>query len=197
MHGKSVCYHHGGKSRNGAASGMYKHGRYSKNLPTRLAAQYEASEQDGDLLNLRQEIALTDTRLSDLLTRVDTGESGALWKELGALGDDLRKAYLDGDGKKLARCLNDLELIVSRGFSDFAAWSEIASLIEQRRRLVDSEAKRLKDMQMMVSADRAMLLIGALVSILRQRIEDRGILDDILRDIDAIIARRDVAEIEG
>ena len=52
-------------------------------LPARrLAARYEESLRDGDVLSLVSEVALTDARLEDLLRRVDSGESGKVWEQL-------------------------------------------------------------------------------------------------------------------
>src|SRR4051812_32142589 len=73
------CRMHGGATPRGPALPQFKHGRYSRSLPTRLAAQYEAAQSDPVLMELRDEIALNDARLADLLGRVDTGESGSLW----------------------------------------------------------------------------------------------------------------------
>ena len=54
------CRLHGGKSPAGLASPHYKDGRYSKALPARLAARYATAEADPRLLELRDEVALTD-----------------------------------------------------------------------------------------------------------------------------------------
>ena len=84
--GRTVCYQHGGATPRGMALPQTKTGRYSRDLPTRLAARYQESLSDPDLLALREEIALIDARLGDLLKRVDSGESGVLW-------DLLQKTY--------------------------------------------------------------------------------------------------------
>ena len=87
MAGRSVCYNHGGASPVGAASPQFKNGRYSKFLPERLRDRYQEAQRDPEILVLRDEVALADARLADLLTRVDAGESGALWKEVKGLGE--------------------------------------------------------------------------------------------------------------
>jgi hypothetical protein len=42
-----------------------------------------------------------------------------------------------------------------------AAWADIRACLEQRRRLVESERKRLVEMQQMIGVDEAMLLVRA------------------------------------
>src|SRR5690349_13713695 len=76
------CRLHGGKTPSGIASPQYKTGRYSRVLPTRLQSRYDAARTDAALLELRDDISLLDARLEDLLSRVDTGESGVLWASL-------------------------------------------------------------------------------------------------------------------
>src|SRR5918992_3542816 len=77
--GREVCSMHGGKSLVGPAVNTYRSGRHSRYLPVRMAAKYQEAEHDPELLSLRDQIALVDARLADLLARVDTGESGSLW----------------------------------------------------------------------------------------------------------------------
>jgi hypothetical protein len=185
MKGRQTCYFHSGSKKSGTASPNYKHGRYSKDLPTRMAAQYAASLTDTELLNLRDEISLVDARLNDILKRVDSGESGKLWGLLSGAFDDIKSASSQAE---LTLALNEAHRLVQRGLADYAAWGEIGSLMEQRRRLVDSEAKRLKDMQMMYSVEQGMLLVGAIVDILQKNIEDRNTLDTISRAITALVS---------
>ena len=67
MLGRTTCYHHGGKSLVGPAVNTYRSGRHSRYLPVRMAAKYQEAEHDPELLSLRDEIALVDARLADLL----------------------------------------------------------------------------------------------------------------------------------
>src|SRR3954452_17185048 len=76
------CRMHGGKSLAGAASPAFKTGRHSTYLPVRLLAGYQEAERDPELLALRDEIALIDSRLADVLSRVDSGESSRIWRSL-------------------------------------------------------------------------------------------------------------------
>src|SRR4051812_1922543 len=110
MHGKAVCMMHGGKSPVGIASASFTTGRYSKAIPPRLLDRYHAAEADPARLALDSEIALTDARLADLLGRVDTGESGALWRDLAAAYRDLEAAR--ADKQKFAAALTAIGTLV-------------------------------------------------------------------------------------
>lgn len=190
--GFKVCGSHGGKTPRGEDSPHFKHGRSRRHkvLPPRMVEAYESSLTDSELLSLRQELSLVDARLTDILKRVDTGESGQLWRSLQAAYDGLREARSTNDGTKMASYLNDIGALIQRGMGDYAAWDEISRLMEQRRRLVESESRRLKDMQAMISAEEAMAVIGELYVILQTHIEDSVILDRIGRDITARLAAR-------
>src|SRR4051794_17890811 len=65
--GRTRCRAHGGASLRGAASATFKTGRRGRFLPRRLRERYEQALDDPTMLELRDEIALVDARLSDLL----------------------------------------------------------------------------------------------------------------------------------
>lgn len=176
------CKLHGGKSPAGLASPHFATGRYSKAIPARLLAKYEQAQTDPDLLALREEVALLDARLADLLARVDTGESGALWTQARKALQSFTAARAAGDAKAMHEALMDLERAVGRGAADYVAWDEIGSLMEQRRKLVESERKRLIEMQQTISAEKAMTLVGALLESVRRNVSDRQQLAAIQSD---------------
>lgn len=163
------CRMHGGKSLAGIASPTLTTGRYSKYLPTRLLERYETAQNDRELLAMGQEIALIDARLSDVLTRVDHGDSAELWNDLH---EAVKAARLTGE-------LDDVERLVARGIEDWTAWGEIGKLIDRRRALVESERKRLVDLQQMLTTNEAVLLITRVIDIVRRHVTDRAALSAI------------------
>lgn len=179
MRGSTKCHMHGGKSPKGIASPAYQTGRYSKYLPARLMERYQEASQDSELLALREDIALLDTRLADLLKRVDSGEAGAAWKEARAAYKKLSVAIRDGDKTGLLESMADLETVIGRGWSDYMAWSEIQNILDQRRRLVESEQKRLVQGQMVITGEQAMILATALLDSVRRNVSDFATLNAI------------------
>jgi hypothetical protein len=65
--GKRVCASHGGKTPGGPASPHWKHGRWSKFLPTGLGTRAAAFLADPALLDLSADIAALDTHISTLM----------------------------------------------------------------------------------------------------------------------------------
>jgi len=154
-----VCRWHGGLTPRGVASPHYKHGRYSKYVPTRLMERYVESVHDPELLNLSAEIALVDARVADVLGRVDSGESGRRWRELGALRAQFLAAQRRQDDETMREVLVDILNAIGQGQRDFEAWAEVVDLLERRRRLVESEQKRRIAMQLVVKVEEA---VGAM-----------------------------------
>jgi hypothetical protein len=183
------CRMHGGTSLAGLASPTLKTGRYSRYLPERLSERYQESLADGELLALREEIALTDARLADLLKRVDTGESGALWQAARGALREFQAARTRADVPKMTEWLLVLETTIQKGASDYAAWGEIATVLEQRRRLVESERKRLVEMQQVITVEKAMVLIAALTDIVKRHVTDRDTRAAISAELIQLTAR--------
>jgi hypothetical protein len=184
--GRTVCSVHGGKSPQGIASPSFQHGRYSKALPTRLAARYQQAREDPDLLAMRDEVALFDARLAELLGRLDTGESATRWLQVQAFVDELASEPGE-DVDELVSRLAKLQQLVRAGSTEADLWSEIGSLVEQRRKLVESERKRLVDLQQVITAERAMTLIALITDSVRRHVRDRDALAAISADLGALL----------
>ena len=178
------------------ASPAYKHGRYSKYLPRRMLPRYLESRDDPELLNQRWEIGLLDARSADLLGRVDTGEAGTAWATLDELRRRFEEAQLKGRTRDSANAVQEMMVLVGRGASDFAAWDEVIGLVEKRRRLVESERKRMVEMHQVVAVERALVMVDQLARSVRghvlahcdgnaARIILSGVQADITRVIDA------------
>jgi hypothetical protein len=140
--GRKVCRYHGGLTPVGPAAPNFKHGRHSKYLPKRLLDDYQAAASDKNILVLREDIALLDVRIGEVLGRLDTGESEERWTKLAPAWADFMMAAQSGDKTAQVRLIDDLDRIIRGGSANAQIWSEVTALVEKRRRLVDSEQKR-------------------------------------------------------
>jgi hypothetical protein len=190
MKGKEVCDRHGGKSLTGIASPALRTGRHSKYLPQRMMEAYQTARQDGELLDLSEEIALMDARLSDLMSRVDSGESGHLWTKARQAFKDFEAARIAKDSGAMGEALTALQQALNRGVSDYAVWEQIQGLMEQRRKLVETERKRRIDMHTMMRDDEAMLLVHYLLTSVTTHVKDRATLAAIQNDLTAVLGTR-------
>jgi hypothetical protein len=191
MHGRTVCYKHGGSIPRGLGLPQTRTGRYSKDMPTRMAARYAEAQQDPELLVLRDEIALLDARLADVLARVDTGESGALWSQLAKSWEAYIKAQYSAKpiAEKTAEMrarLDEHAALLERGRADYAAWAEIGTLLDRRQRFVESERKRYVEMSQMVSLEQAMLFLGAVTDAIRRHVTDQATRAALGRELELL-----------
>ena len=187
--GRNVCAIHGGKSLVGVDSPNFRHGRYSKHLPDQLSMRYVEALNNADLICLDDEIALLEARLStqlDLLQR--TGVNDAALRRLKVLYRDFQRHTNAGRHQQAIRAITQLGQILEQGPDATTAWHEINELIEQRRRLVDTERKRLLDEDQVITVDRLMVLVAALVDIIRRNVASREERAAVSNEIRLLVA---------
>lgn len=185
--GKTKCRIHGGASPTGIAAGAYKTGRYSKDLPARLAARYEEAQSDPGILDLRQELYLLDARIGQLLSKLGTGEGKEVWDSLLDAYDRLviaiRAGNRDGVNAEI-RIIGDL---TRQGKDEYRAWIGIHNAIEQRKRLVESHRKGLVEAHQMITNEQMMLTISSLVDIFKVHVTDGQKRAAMVADIDRLL----------
>jgi hypothetical protein len=181
------CRIHGGTSLVGIASPSFKDGRHSKYLPARLLERYEASQRDGDLLAMRDEIALLDARLSDLLERADSGDSGAAWQRLQGLWRDFARFRATGDVKQMTYTLELIGQGITGGVADHAIWGEIGQLMDRRARLVEGERRRLELTQQTLTVEEAMGMLRTVIDVIQRNVTDRAVLARIASELASLV----------
>src|SRR5215212_1797217 len=73
------CRMHGGASLKGTDLPQFRSGRYSKSIPDRLVGRYKEALSDEERHDLRDEIALAEAKIFDLLSGMARGESDEAW----------------------------------------------------------------------------------------------------------------------
>lgn len=193
--GRNVCRYHGGNTLSGIASTNYKHGRYSRYVPARLLERYQEGLTDPDLIALNDDMALLEARLADLLSRADQGEAGSLFERLDRIWQEFLIAQSVNDGRKMIAQLNKLGAIIERGRKESETWGEVATIIELRRKVSDTERKRRVEMQNMISAEQAMALIKAISEVIRREVTDLDSLARISEEIRRLMVHNQNKEI--
>jgi hypothetical protein len=167
------CRMCGGATPSGAASPHYKTGRYSKVLPGAIRKKYEEAARDEELVTLSAEIALLDAQMQERLEKVYSGESRDFWNHCRSLFGALNSAINKPDSKdrelqeaKEAEVVNFLELLgaaLDEGDRRFNAYEAVKAMFEQRRKLVETENKRLKDLDQTITNTQAMMLVTMVI----------------------------------
>ena len=161
--GSLLCRSHGGNQQKGAASPQYRDGSRSQALPLRLQAQYQAAMQDPDLLSLRQDLGVLELRVTELLGRLDTGESSATWQQVQELGAKIDGALEDGNPKAAAQYLAQLQEVTGAAVAGSEAWQELRAVLRDRATLATLEQKRLLEVQGTVPVEAFLAMLGHLM----------------------------------
>lgn len=191
------CRLHGGASLSGMAAPSFRDGRYSKYLPAQLKERYADARADETLLSLRDEVALLDTRLMDIVSKLDTGEGLDLWVELKAIYQAILSANEADDPEGTVQSLARMGKILEQGAAQERVWAKIVPLLDQRRKLVESERKRLVELQQVITVEKAMVLVSALVNAVSRRVQNRAILSAISADFGHILSLPDPVQAQA
>lgn len=178
------CKLHGGMTPAGIAANNYQGKGYSKYLPQRVKDDYQQALIDPSLIELQSELALIEARMADVLRQLDTGESGNTWR---AAQQNMRELLIilqtkDADPQAQAQALNALRRTIDQGAGNYAMWEEVRTLIDAKRRLVETETRRAVSSKMYLTLDRAGLLIDALILAVTDNVTDRNVLARIQRE---------------
>ena len=188
------CRMHGGPTPSGMAAPSYKHGRYSKYLPSNVADKYREALNDPDLTHLREELALIDVMLGEKLEKLHAGESTDFWARM--LGEiktyrvALQKQNSDGyAGREPDEILDRIEELASRGAVVLDIFSQIQPMLEQRRKTAESENKRIKELNQTFTAEQAVAFVRQLGDSVKRHVTDPKQLAAISEDFTRALNR--------
>ncbi len=195
MTGRDVCYHHGGRTPVAAGSPHYKDGSRSKYraiFSGDALEHYAWAREDPRYLEMREEMAVLDTLFVEELKRAKVGEGAALWEELGRAWERFKAARPETDAATAGRCLRRVGELVEEGASRIAAQREALEIVERKRKLSETERRRILDAERMITEAQAMSFVAALVGIMRRHVTDRETLAAIHSDVTNLL-RQNIA----
>ncbi|MGH7274689.1 MAG: hypothetical protein ACREIQ_09560, partial [Nitrospiria bacterium] len=180
------CRMHGGKSLGGIASSNYKSGRYSKYIPKDLADKYNEARGDPDLLSLNDDVALLRSIAVKHLAATGQGDPHPAWLEVQAAYKELDAAISSGDAVKLMAAKNKLGQIIQPNYRAALAENQVSRYLDQVGRIADKERRLMIDRQRMITVERVMLIVTAVVM---------GLRESVLRYCDIEIASKILSEV--
>lgn len=165
------CRFHGGNSVRGVNHPMFIHGSTSKYyLPEGTHELYLDSLNNKELVTLREEIALLDARIRQLTNELKTGASDDSWKTLDDLWDDFMYAVRSGDHAKQQTLLITLNDHIKNSVEERKSWMDIERLVEKRRKLVGTEATRMKEANQFLTAEQCIAMVSAVVVAVKEAV---------------------------
>jgi hypothetical protein len=195
--GFTVCAIHGGKSHpGGPAHHGHKHGFYSKLLPQGLRKSYLKVLSDPETLNATEEVALLRTRIGQLVSRLQTGETGSVWGDLQAAYSELSAVVRspEPDPVRFGEAFKQLGDVINRGADIETVWAELYDVVDQKTTVAAREHKRMVDLQAYITSERALALITAIMHSVVRNVPDLQARTRISHDVRALITRGEQEE---
>jgi hypothetical protein len=190
MKGRDVCRLHAGETQpRGPMAHSYVHGKYSRLLPDGLKEAYERSRTDPNLLSAREELHVFDAMVTEAVRGLEEDLSLAAWKRAKAGVEEALKALKARNTGAAYVALSEVSGLLQNGHAGKLARMEVASLIERRTRLAESERKRELEAQQYVAVERVLVLIDAVASIVRQHIDDPRVLNAVASELGRLVNR--------
>jgi hypothetical protein len=166
-------------------------GERSKHMPADMSDRYERSLQDTELLNLRRDLAMMEARIHDLMDTVNQGESTGAWNELRLCGERFTSLWGRRDMERAQEQLMTMLEIIEHGSTRANGWDELQRTIELRRRLSETETKRLQALKQFVTAERAVTLVEDVIEVIRRHVHDPEARRNCVRDLKRLIVTTD------
>lgn len=163
-----------------ASSRPYTNARYRQYLPEKLARLYEEALSRPDLLELENQIAVIDAKI--MTTFQEAGENVLpSWEDIVIEVSRLR----DPDLGQVA--VTNLEKWARDGADHDAKWAQVQSMMESQRKLVETEIRRKKELNLMIPVDRIMLLMASIADVIKRHVQDPGTLKKIQREMGQLL----------
>ncbi len=172
--GVTCRLHSGGTTAIGGR--LYTSPRYRGFLPEKLADLYEEALKRPDLLEMQSHIAVLDAKMQSVFS-----EMGSLnvpsWEHLRIEIERLNDPELGPSAKA-----NLLEY-AKNGTDYDSKWNQVHVIMEQQRKLVDTEVRRQKELNLMIPVDRVMVLMASVGDIIKRHVQDPIMLAKIKREM--------------
>lgn len=194
---REYCRNHGGTQAVGAANGNFSHGRYSKLLPLNLAEHYQRSRTDPDLLSMREDMALADARLAELAEQLGSVLPPPTVERVEELRGQAVESARDGDMDNVVAVLDTMAEALRHAQGSEVIWAEVRRTQEVRRRLGETERKRLEALREYVTRDRLLTLMAAIIEVLGRHVRDPRVLGAIRGEIEAMALGQGTDRVRG
>jgi hypothetical protein len=181
------CRMHGGTALYGKDHNWFMGNRYQADITGPLLEKYLNAVNDPEILNLSEEIAVLQARLSSLLAdATGNGQSGMLADKQLEVWRALMGAKRRRDGATYAEKLDELGELFKEGSRLRGVWEEIYEAMDMLRKLQHREQRRRVEMHAMLTSEQAVGLMAEMVNLVYQNVPDteaRLKVRDGMRDI--------------
>lgn len=180
------CKVHGGvlATKNFMATSSFRKKLYKGKLPKELGLILADAVEDPEAHSLKEELAVNTVQIAKLLGAIGRHKDEAdetTWKEVQKLAEQAEALLFDdgvqsifalgGEGHKVVKLANTLEKLVLRiraGADEARLFKEINETTEYRRRLVETDMKRLQMSRNMIPASEALQIFKNVINLVKE-----------------------------
>jgi hypothetical protein len=173
------CRLHGGKTPRGLANPNTRTGRYSADLPTRVAARYESALADPTLLSLRDDVAVLQAAITDVMGEIKIAESRPDFDAILESVEEIAGNWQTWEWTQMDAELQKLRNLIVNKQSQRAAMKEVRDLIKEKASLVSQENRMLVDREQMITVEQFLMAMQAMGSAVRRLVDDPKVLRSI------------------
>lgn len=146
-------------------------------LPEEMEQSFLSLVADDNLVELRTDIAFIESRIQVLTNRLKTGEmsksQGEIVRKLAkTLEKDIEKGITDYE-----QAFKELKVEVENKATRSDTWSEIYYLTGEKRKLVEAESKRERDLKLFFSLSQSTALMLRITNILTAFVPPQDLAD--------------------
>ncbi len=158
VYGAVSCRIHGGgypETRGTYPGRKLVTGGKSKFKLNRLVANYMGIVEDPELLSLRDPLAIITIRIEELIQKIDAEEAVVRQERVRKAFTDYRYFRKKRNEEKADEAFYKLDQAMEEMYDEYRAWEQMFKAVEVRRKLSESETKRLKEMNQFITQEEA------------------------------------------
>lgn len=182
------CRMHGGDGSHsiGVADHSFKSGRYSRYLPTQLDQLYREALSNPELIEMGDHIALLEARMQEMLATSSAGDPVPKWSDIAEVFAEVTMVVLGGEHSKVTAALERMQKVIDGGMKWDTTWNQIGGIMEQLRKLTDTEVKRKKELNQMVPVERVVAMMAAVASAVKRNVKDPEQIAAVYRELSVL-----------
>lgn len=163
--GYNRCEKHGGPNPKNNYYGSQKMvtGMNSQFPITRLAAKYAQIQSDGVVMSNRAAIDVIDTRIRQLLDRVDVEDAPERMARLYTLWQEYEECLAKDDKLNEIVTRKAISETFEKAYHDYQGWKQILEALDLRGKQVEREVKVIKEMKGLMTAEDGYELVAKIM----------------------------------
>jgi len=171
------------------ASHHFKHGRYTDFFPKEISDRFIRNSTDPKQTDRSNDIGLLTTHIEDLMRQTYSEKDADSFPSLRKLITAFNTAMVKGEIDEMRSLVEQMTVVMEKTVEREVIWEEIKDLVENRRKLVETQRKWEIDMGRMLPVEQAQHFMIGLAQIVKEtcehHISDLGLASTILRDVSA------------